>query len=440
MRKELLRLAVPNILANLSIPLLVTVNLAVLAHLESTLYLAAVSLAGIIFNFILWSFSFLRMSTTGITAQNFGAKNTSEISASFYRSVLIAGFIGLLTILFRNPIYWIGIEMLQPDFALDGIITEYYDIRIWVVPASLLNFVILGWLLGVQDSAAAMLMIIFENVINVVLNLVFVVELGMKADGVALGTLIAGWSALVFGIIIILVRHRKLLVKPVLKVVFLFSKLLRVLTVNANIFLRSFSLLTVFSWFTYASSLYGNDVLAVNTLLMQFFMFFSFFIDGFSYAGESLSGKYLGAGKIRLLRLTVRTLFRWALGTSLVFSLLYFMGGQWIFGLLTDNQTLLDLALKQRFWVVLIPLVSFVAFMWDGIFAGMTHTAAMRNVMLIAVLGVFFPLYFLLESVFPEMNLWIAFLSFFVARSVGMTLAKPRQLKVLKVEKLKKNF
>lgn len=434
MRKELLRLAVPNILANLSIPLLVAVNLAVLAHLESTLYLAAVSLAGIVFNFILWSFSFLRMSTTGITAQNFGAKNTSEISASFYRSVLIAGFIGLLTILFRNPIYWIGIEMLQPDFALSGIITEYYDIRIWVVPASLLNFVILGWLLGVQDSAAAMLMIIFENVINVVLNLVFVVELGMKADGVALGTLIAGWSALVFGIAIILIKHRKLLEKPVLKVVFLFSKLLRVLTVNANIFLRSFSLLTVFSWFTYASSLYGNDVLAVNTLLMQFFMFFSFFIDGFSYAGESLSGKYLGAGKIRLLRLTVRTLFRWALGTSLVFSLLYFIGGQWIFGLLTDNQTLLDLALKQRFWVVLIPLVSFVAFMWDGIFAGMTHTAAMRNVMLIAVLGVFFPLYFLLESAFPEMNLWIAFLSFFVARSVGMTLAKPDKLKVRKVK------
>jgi len=434
MRKELLRLAVPNILANLSIPLLGTVNLAVLAHLDSTSYLAAVSLAGVIFNFILWSFSFLRMSTTGITAQNFGASNRSEVSSTLYRSMLIAGSIGLLVIVFRNQIAWLGFEMLQPDHALSGIIAEYFDIRIWVVPASLLNFVILGWLLGVQDSAAAMLMIIFENAVNVILNLYFVVGLGMKADGVALGTMIAGWSALLFGLCLILIRHRKLLEKPVSNALFLISKLVRVLTVNANIFLRSFSLLTVFSWFTYASSLYGNDVLALNTLLMQFFMFFSFFIDGFSYAGESLSGKYLGAGKIKLLKLTVRTLFRWAFATSLVFSLLYLIGGQWIFGLLTNNETLLKLAFEQRFWVVLIPLVSFVAFVWDGIFAGMTHTAAMRNVMLVAVLGVFFPLYFLLENILPGMNLWIAFLSFFIARSVGMTLTRPKKLKAHMVE------
>lgn len=434
MRKELLRLAVPNILANLSIPLLGTVNLAVLAHLDSTSYLAAVSLAGIIFNFILWSFSFLRMSTTGITAQNFGARDSAEVSSSLYRSVLIAGIVGLIVILLRDQILLLGFRMLHPDASLSGIMTEYYNIRIWVVPASLINFVILGWLLGVQDSAAGMLMIIFENAVNVALNLYFVVYLGMKADGVALGTMIAGWSALAFGVFLILIRHRKLASQLSRQAIFVFSKLTRVLTVNANIFLRSFSLLTVFSWFTYASKLYGNDVLALNTLLMQFFMFFSFFIDGFSYAGESLSGKYLGAGKIRLLRITVKTLFRWALATSLVFSLLYLVGGQWVFSLMTNNEVLLDLALKQRFWVVLIPLVSFVAFVWDGIFAGMTHTAAMRNVMLIAVLGVFFPLYFLLEGALPGMNLWIAFLSFFVARSVGMTLAVPKQLKVFNVK------
>jgi len=436
MRKELLRLAVPNILANLSIPLLGTVNLAVLAHLDSTSYLAAVSLAGVIFNFILWSFSFLRMSTTGITAQNFGANDRSEISSSLYRSMLIAAIVGVLIVALRNPVEYLGFKMLHPDESLATIMSEYYQIRIWVVPASLINFVILGWLLGVQDSAAAMLMIIFENMVNVALNLYFVIYLGMKADGVALGTTIAGWSALLFGVGLVLLRHRKLIAKFRSDAVFIFSKLTRVLTVNANIFLRSFSLLTVFSWFTYASKLYGNDVLALNTLLMQFFMFFSFFIDGFSYAGESLSGKYLGAGKIRLLRLTVKTLFVWAFGTSLVFSLLYLIGGQWIFGLLTDNETLLKLALEQRFWVVLIPLVSFVAFVWDGVFAGMTHTAAMRNVMLVAVLGVFFPLYFLLENILPGMNLWIAFLSFFIARSVGMTLTRPRQLKVYKVESL----
>ncbi len=430
MRKELLKLAIPNILANLSVPLLGIVNVAVLAHLDSTTYLAAVSLVGIIFNFILWSFSFLRMATTGITAQYFGANDKIEISVSLYWSVLIAVIIGLLVFLFRNAIAWLGFKMLHPGNDLAVIMTEYFNIRILGVPASLINFVIIGWLLGMQDSVAAMFMIVFENVVNVALNMFFVIYLGMKADGVALGTAIAGWSSLFFGLLLILLRHKKALWKISLKLIFVLNKLTRVISVNINIFLRSFSLLTVFSWFTYASKLYGNDVLAVNTLLMQFFMFFSFFIDGFSYAGESLSGKYLGAGKLKMLKITVKILFKWAFWVSVIFSLLYFLGGKFMFKLLTDNDLLIQLAVEKQLWVILIPIVSFAAFVWDGIYAGTTHTAAMRNVMLIAVFGVFFPLYFLLENFMPQLSLWIAFISFFIARSIGMTLARPKILRL----------
>jgi MATE family multidrug resistance protein len=227
-----------------------------------------------------------------------------------------------------------------------------------------------------------------------------------------------------------LLRHKKALSKISLKLIFVLNKLTRVISVNINIFLRSFSLLTVFSWFTYASKLYGNDVLAVNTLLMQFFMFFSFFIDGFSYAGESLSGKYLGAGKLKMLKITVKILFKWAFWVSVIFSLLYFLGGKFMFKLLTDNDLLIQLAVEKQLWVILIPIVSFAAFVWDGIYAGTTHTAAMRNVMLIAVFGVFFPLYFLLENFMPQLSLWIAFISFFIARSIGMTLARPKILRL----------
>lgn len=429
MNRELLRLAVPNIIANLSIPLLGLVNVAVLAHLDSTTYLAAVSLTGVIFNFILWSFGFLRMSTTGITAQEFGAKNRSEISSALYRSFTISIFLGILIILLRNKLLSFGVFFLQPNSSILHIMEEYYNIRVFVIPASLLNFVIIGWLLGMQDSVAAMLMIVVENLVNVLLNLYFVVELGMKADGVALGALIAGWTALLFGISMLIIRHRKTIEKPVIKLIFIISKLKRVLTLNVNIFIRAFSLLMVFSWFTYASSKYGNDVLAINTLLMQFFMFFSFFIDGFAYAGESLSGKYLGAGKIKSLKITVKILFKWASVMAFVFSFIYLVAGNWIISLLTDNEILIEMAMNRKIWVVIIPIVSFAAFVWDGVFAGTTHAAAMRNVMLVSVVCVFFPLYFSLQNIFPETNLWIAFIAFFVARSLGMTIARPKFLR-----------
>ena len=227
MKRELLRLAVPNIIANLSIPLLGLVNVAVLAHLDSTTYLAAVSLTGVIFNFILWSFGFLRMATTGITAQGFGAKDRNEISSALYRSFTISIFLGILIILFRNQLLSFGVFFLQPNSSILPIMQEYYDIRVFVIPASLLNFVIIGWLLGMQDSVAAMLMIVVENLVNVLLNLYFVVGLGMKADGVALGALIAGWTTLLFGISMLIIRHRKIIEKPVVKLIFIMSKLKR---------------------------------------------------------------------------------------------------------------------------------------------------------------------------------------------------------------------
>ncbi|PKP05065.1 MAG: MATE family efflux transporter [Bacteroidetes bacterium HGW-Bacteroidetes-6] len=432
MRKALLRLAIPNIIANLSIPLLSIADSAVLGHLPSTIHLAAVSLAGVVFNFILWSFNFLRMSTTGITAQSYGKQNKEAVSVVFYRSLLIALIISMVIVVARNAIANIGFGLMNPDFGLLNVAMQYFGIRIFAVPAAILNFVIVGWLLGVQDSRGAMIVVVFENVVNVGFNLWFVLGQGMAADGVALGTLIARWSSLFLGVAIVILRHRQWLVKPVWGNIFEREGLIQVFSVNGNIFIRTLSLLAVFSWFTYASSLQGTDMLALNTLLLQFFIVFSFFIDGFSFAGESLSGKFLGGGKIKALRYLVRTLMIWGAVLSVIFSLLYLCCGKLMFSLLTDNSSLIEMAQSRRLWVVLIPLVSFAAFVWDGIYAGMTHTAAMRNVMLVAVGGVFFPLYFGLEYILPDMNLWIAFLTFFVARSVGMTLARPKQLQVHK--------
>lgn len=425
MKKAILRLAIPNIIANLSIPMLSIADAVVLGHLPSPHYLAAVSLAGVIFNFILWSFSFLRMSGTGLTAQALGAGDKAGVSLVLYRSLFLSLVIAGTIILLRHVFSDFGFNLLQPSETLRDPAMLYYQIRIFAVPAAIINFVITGWLLGMQDSAGAMLLVVFENVVNVIMNIWFVSGLGMDADGVALGTLIARWSALVFGAVLVLSRHRKWLVKPDFRLIFQLSEWWNILKINTDIFIRTLSLLAVFSWFTWSSSQQGTEVLALNSLLLQFFIFFSFFIDGLSFAGESLSGKLLGARKFRALRYMTRIMFVWAGIISLVFSAAYLFAGPFLFRLMTSNEALITLAQRDQAWVVLIPLVSFTAFVWDGIFAGVTHTKAMRNVMLVAVILIFFPLYFLLENILPGNHLWIAFLAFFAARSMGMTLSRP---------------
>lgn len=428
MNKTILRLAVPNIIANISFLLLSLADATVLGHLPSEIYLAAVALAGIVFNFILWGLGFLRMSTTGITAQEYGKRSNLGMALAFYRPAFLAVFLALVIVLLQSPIEYLGFNLMDADVGLKQLAIEYYRIRIYAVPSALLNFVIVGWFLGMQDSKRAMILVISENILNIVLNILFVVEFDMKTEGVALGTVIARLFGTALGLILMFSAYNKKLKFPNIKALLFRSELMQLLAVNADIFIRTMSLILVFSWFTYASALQSVSTLALNSLLLQFFMIFAFFMDGLAFAGESLSGRFYGAEKFKALQMLVKRIFIWGFVLGVVFSLAYFLGGNFVLSLLTDNANLILEANDYILFVVAIPLISFAAFLWDGVYTGLTATSKMRNVMLISTFIFFFPLYFALQYFDVEYYLWIAFLSFFVARSAGMTLFRPKQV------------
>ncbi len=426
LNRQILKLAIPNIIANISVPLLSIADASVLGHLPSEIYLAAVALGGIVFNFILWGFGFLRMSTTGITSQEFGKKSDRGMSLAFYRPVILALAIGTLIIIFQNYIGYIGFHFIKAEAALKTLAFDYYKTRIYAVPAALINIVIAGWLLGMQDSKRAMILVIIENLLNIGLNVFFVIHLGMKSEGVALGTVIARWVGTLAGILLIFSAYQSRLKLPSKKDLFYASELKKLLSVNFNIFIRTLSIIAVFTWFTYASATESSTVLALNSLLLQFFMIFSFFMDGLAFAGESLTGRFYGEQKYKALNFVVKKSFLWGGLLSFLFSLFYWIGADTILNMLTDLPQLIDKAKEYLLFVIAIPFVSFAAFLWDGIYTGLTETAKMRNIMLFAAFIVFFPTYKILQILEVKDYLWIAFLSFFIARSIGMTIFRPR--------------
>lgn len=429
MNRNILKLAVPNVIANISIPLLSLADAAVLGHLPSEKYLAAVALGGIVFNFILWGLGFLRMSTTGLTAQEYGRKSNRGMSLAFYRPFLMALGAGVVIILLQKPIGWLGFNFMEADESLKLLALDYYKVRVFAVPAALVNFVILGWLLGMQDSRRAMILVIAENSVNIFFNIFFVVVMDMRAEGVALGTVIARYFGTALGLILMYSSYKDKLKWPGRKAMMHTAELKNLFTVNVNIFIRTMSLIAVFTWFTYASALQSTARLALNTLLLQFFMIFSFFMDGLAFAAESLSGRFFGAGKFKSLRLMLKRIFVWGFLVSAFFSLVYFLAGDLMLQLLTNNESIILEAKDYLIFVIAIPIVSFAAFLWDGVYTGLTATSKMRNVMLLSTFVFFFPVYFLLDYLEVEYFLWIAFLSFFIARSVGMSLVRPKEVR-----------
>lgn len=421
MKREIIRLAIPNILANLSVPLLGLADTAVMGHLPSATYLGAVALGGMIFNFIFWSLGFLRMSTTGLTAQAYGRRNEREMALVFGRALLISLLMASLILILQFVIAEVAFGFISTSNGVMVLAKQYYFIRIYAAPASLANYVILGWLLGMQNSRLALVLVVSENVLNIIFNLWFVLGMGMTSDGVALGTVLAQSIGTLIGLAIIAWKYGPVMKLISARALLHVKSLIALMRVNGDIFIRTISLIAVFTFFTSRSAAESDQTLAANTILLQFFTIFSFFMDGLAFAGESLSGRLLGAGKRLAMNYLLRVLFIWGFFLSVAFSFLYLIGNQYLLQALSSQKDIIDLAQKSVAWVISVPLVSFVAFLWDGIYIGALKSAAMRNVMLMAAFLVFFPLFTLLNYWNTTAALWIAFLSFFMARSVLMS-------------------
>jgi MATE family multidrug resistance protein len=424
--KKILDLAIPNIISNISIPLLGIVDMALMGHLDSDAYIGAIALGSLIFNFIYWSLGFLRMGTSGFTAQARGRRDLKEAILVFSRAAFIAIVMSLLLLALQVPIERLSFLVLKGESRVEELAMTYFRIRIWAAPAALGQFALLGFFLGMQNARLPMVVLVLTNVINIICNYIFVMKLGMGSDGVALGTVIAQYSGLLAAVFFFKKYFGKLFRYWSLKASIQWDKLKHFLLINSDIFIRTMCLVVVFSIFTARSASVdlenaGDDtILAVNSILMQFFMFFSFLIDGFAHASEALTGKFIGAGDKNSLVRSIRLLFIWGTGISILFTLIYLLGGNLIFRALTNNPEVIANARPYFFWVVMIPMLSYTAFLWDGIFIGATAGPEMRNAMLISTLLIFFPAYVLAGKLMGNHGLWLAFILFMAARGITM--------------------
>ena len=426
--KQILRLAIPNILTNLSVPLLSSVDTAVVGHLDKVYYLGAIAIGSMIFNFIYWGLGFLRMGTTGLTSQAFGQSNDKEISLNLFRPLTVAIISGLLLVLFQFFIAEFAFYIINATPEVENFAKKYFYIRIYAAPATLAIYVFHGWFLGLQNARFPMIILITVNLLNIIFNLLFIYQFDMKSNGVALGTVVAQYSGLLISIILLSSSYKKYLKNFSMSELFNLTKLKTFFKVNTDIFIRTLSLVFVFSFFTAESAVHGDEILAANTILLQLWVILAYSVDGFAFAAESLVGKFIGAkDKVNLVK-SIKYIFVWGIGLGLFFTLLYSFGGNQIISIYTNNESVISLALSLLFWAVISQLINSVSFIWDGIYIGATATSAMRNSMLLSTLLVFLPAYFILKESYGNSALWLALVLFMASRALFLTVLAKKNI------------
>ena len=423
---SILKLAIPNIVSNITVPLLGLVDMMLMGHLDSVAYLGAIGLGGTIFSVMYSIFSFMRAGTTGFTAQAYGGNDHQEISYAFYRSMCIALIATLIVLSLQNPIEWIAMQLLNGSPEVLQYTSEYFRVRIWAAPAVLSLYTFNGWYIGMQNTTIPMTIAILINVVNIGLSVLFVNVFHMGVAGVALGTVIAQYTGLLTALVFMLVKYRSYLIHIKRGILLQADKLKRFFKVNTDFMIRSILLVLTLAFFTNQSAKLGDDILAVNMILMQFFYIFSYFTDGFAYAGEALVGRFTGAHDLDNLKKTVRYLLLWGLGLSVPFTLLYWAFPDAFIRLISDQPEVAEQARPYYIYMVLIPVITFAAFLWDGIYIGATASKEIRDTMIIASLLVFLPAWYILTPLYGNHGLWIAFLLFMVARGVSMTVMAKR--------------
>ena len=422
--RKVWRLAGPIILANISVPLLGVVDTAVMGHMPQAWYIGAVAVGAMIFSYVYWGFGFLRMGTTGLVAQAYGANDAAEVRALLGRALLMAVGLGLGVFALQWPLISGALWFIEASDQVETLARSYFDIRIYAAPAALANYAVLGWLLGLQRAKSALLLQVFMNGVNVVLDLWFVLGLGWGVEGVALATAIAEYSAAILGIFLALRVMRQIdgqwswarTLDPV--------QLKRLFVVNGDIFIRTLCLVTAFAWFTSQGASMGDTLLAANAILMNFQMIVGYALDGFAFAAEALIGAAIGAKDRKKLSEAVRATTIWAGVFALLFSLIYAVAGSLIIAGMTDIDEVRETAHTFLIWAVLSPLVSVWSFQLDGIFIGATRTRAMRNGMAISLAG-FLLCVWIFVPLWQNHGLWLAFYIYMILRAVTLAVRYP---------------
>lgn len=419
--KEILNIAIPSIISNITVPLLGMVDVAIMGHLGNAAYIGAIAVGSMIFNVIYWLFGFLRMGTSGMTSQAYGARNLEEVTKLLLRSQLIGLLIALVIILLQYPIAQGALFLMRPTPEISQMAQRYFNVCIWGAPAMLGLYGFMGWFIGMQNTRIPMIISIMQNVVNICVSLALVLFAGMNIEGVAIGTLVAQWSGMLAAVGFFMAHYRpKLLLHFNMKGVITQSAMTSFFKVNRDIFLRTLFLVSVNFFFTSAGSTQGTMILAVNTLLLQLHTIFSYFMDGFAYAGEAVGGKYYGAKNKFAFNDTIRRLFVWGGAMVLAFTLLYALGGRGFLSLLTNDQQVIGSALPYFGWTIALPLAGMAAFVWDGVFIGITATRGMLTSSALSAL-LFFATFYLLRPFLGNHALWLAFILYLASRGLIQT-------------------
>lgn len=414
LNRRILALTIPSIVANITTPLLGLVDTAIVGHMGSAVFIAAIALGGSVFNLLYWCFGFLRAGTSGITAQSMGAGDKRAYGMALYRGLFVAGCLGLMMIIIAP---WVAEGMLR---FMDADVVEYHYaysyvmVAIWGAPAVMGVNALSGWFLGMQNTKAPMWMSIIINVVNIALSMTLVYGLGLGVEGLAAGTMTAQWVGLAVGLALC-IRYK--IQRPAWGDVIEWIGIRRFFSVNTDIFLRTLCLVTVTLWFTRMGAVQGTMILAANAVLMQLFMLMSYFMDGFAFAGEAVVGRAIGAGNRQEVALCIRYLLRWGASVAALFTVVYALFGNMIINMLSTQEDVVATAYEYFWWAVTIPLAGFGAFTWDGVYIGATMTRRMLVAMVVAM-AVFFILLWCLFPVMGNHGLWLAFVAYLLARGV----------------------
>ena len=429
LNSQILRLAIPSILANITIPLVGVVDTAIVGHIANATAIGGIAIGTMLFDLLYWNFGFLRVGTSGMTAQAFGRGDRVECARLLSQSIGIAligaALIWLIQWLFVNLV--LLLVPCSPEVA--SFAREYFFIRIWAAPATLSLMAFKGWFIGMQDTVSPMITDILVNVVNMAVSYVLAVYTPMGALGVALGTVIAQFTGLTTAIILLLVKYRHLWqgLSPV-RLAFDGQGMRRLLSLNGNLFVRSLCFMVVYVGFTSLASQYGDVELAVSTIMMKLFMLFSYFVDGFAYAGEALVGKYIGLNQESGVRSqdksdvsrVVGLLFAWSLGVGVLFTLIFALWSGGFYRAMTSDTTVLARLADYTAWLIAMPIVSTLAFMWDGVYAGATAGKQIRNAMIYAAFA-FVIGYLATYPYLAVMSIYIAYFAHLAARVLYLT-------------------
>jgi MATE family multidrug resistance protein len=421
MNRKVLRLAIPSILANITVPLVGMVDLAIAGHIGDAASIGAIAVATMLFDLLYWNMGFLRVGTGGFAAQAYGRRDFEGAFRVLVQSIATALTAALLILAIQYFFLEAAFLIIDTTSQTESLAREYFYIRIWGAPATLVLFVFRGWFIGMQNTVSPMVVDVSVNLLNAGLSILFTIYMGMGIAGIAAGTLVSQYAGLVIALAIMLIYYRKLFHYIKIRGNIKLKQMKNFFVTNGNLFIRSSALLLIYSGFTSIAARYGDNLLAVSTIMMKLMLLFSYFVDGFAYAGEALTGRYVGGKEIKLLKKSIKIIFAWATVIAAVFTLGYLLAAESVFGLMTNNSEVIKAARDYLPWLLIVPLFSCIAFVLDGIFIGATASTAIRDAMVLSAVA-FFACYYLLEPSMGLQALYAGYMAHLLVRTIMMSL------------------